>query len=120
MTLGQRLAELFFRSIEWNTRVLVDNTLEMQLKKVEEETLEEKELSDKGEDPTEEIADMFIATAGIARFDMEISLHLMVHVLSGLPITMEALVDAVEKKLEILEERKYGIVDGVYRHQTLQ
>lgn len=119
MTLGQRLAELFFRSVEWNTRVLVDNTLEMQLKKVEEESLEEKELSDRGGDPTEEIADVFIATAGVARFNMDLSLHLMVNVFSGLPITMEALADAVEKKLEVLEERKYGIVNGVYRHQTL-
>jgi hypothetical protein len=92
----------------------------MQLKKVEEEIEEGREKTELGLVASDEIADVFIATAGIARFDKEISMHLMINVLVGLPITLEELADEVEKKLKILHERNYTIVNGVYRHETLQ
>lgn len=120
MTTGSKLADLFIESIKWNEECLPENTLEMQLKKVEEEILEGKEKADSGVIAKDEIADVFIATAGIARFDKDIAMHMIWHAISNLPITLEELVEEVEKKLQILRERTYTIVNGVYRHETLQ
>lgn len=120
MSVGTRLARYFIKSVLWNEKNLPENTLEMQLKKVEEEIEEGKEKSELGLVASDEIADVFIATAGLARFDKEIAMHLMVNVMVGLPISLEELANEVEKKLKILEERSYTIVNGVYRHETLQ
>lgn len=120
MSIGTRLSKFFAMSIDWNQRRLPENTLEMQLKKVEEEIIEGREKAEKGITDVEEIADVFIATAGIGRFDLDLALHLMIGVFTGLPCTVKELADAVESKLKVIEERPYEIQNGVYRHPTIQ
>lgn len=99
---------------------LPDNTLDMQLAKIEEEVQECIEKSGLGLSTIDEIADVFIATAGVGRFKFDLALKMIVDVLTGMPCTVEELTEEVGKKLKILKTRKYRIINGVYHHETLQ
>lgn len=68
---GKMFEEFIDEIVEWNTKELPDNTLEMQLKKIDEEYGELK-LAMKRRDRKEmleEMADFFIAMMGLYRFD---------------------------------------------------
>lgn len=58
-----KLIELSLQAIKWNEKRLPNNTLEMQLKKVDEEFEEATEAADESEN-IKELADVFIALSG--------------------------------------------------------
>lgn len=119
--IAKKLTELAFKSAEWNARKLPENTLDMQLAKVEEEIEEVRTAFDKGliDEAEREIADVFLAIGGIIRFDKSLFFHMLVDFTDGLPTSFERLAELAEEKLAIIEERPYEIINGVYRHPTL-
>lgn len=115
---NKKVLELCLKSIEWNERKLPANTLEMQLKKVDEE-FEELFAAKEPEAKTQELADVFISMAGICRFCIWKGFAGVAGLLSGFEkygISIEEILQAAEKKLTTIENLNYVIVDGVYRH----
>lgn len=116
-----KLIELSLKAIEWNKRRLPHNTLEMQLKKVDEEFNEAIEAADKQEN-IKELADVFIALSGLGRFSIEkyyAGLFAFFLETGNTDLDIESLENEVEKKLKIIDGLTYLVVDGVYRHQTI-
>lgn len=116
-----KFIELSLKSIEWNKAKLPNNTLEMQIKKVGEEFNEFINTSDK-EDGMKELADIFIAIAGIGRFSIEkyfAGLLSFFAELNRTQIDLTLLEEEVEKKLKSINNLNYVVVDGVYRHSRL-
>lgn len=115
------LLELSLKAAKWNEEFLPENTLRMQLDKINEES---SELSDaiNREDLVQqrsELADVFIATSGLAAFNIRyyfLRMLVMIEMLELDSIDISFLIDDVKAKLEVLKKRKYEIVDGVYRH----
>lgn len=115
------LLELSLKAAKWNEEYLSNNTLMMQLDKINEES---SELSDaiNREDLVQqrlELADVFIATSGLAAFNIRyyfLRMLVMIEMLELDSIDISFLIDDVKAKLEVLKKRKYEIVDGVYRH----
>lgn len=109
--------------VEWNEKNLPDNTLEMQIKKYEEE-VEEYYDAVKNSDfnhQLEEAADVIISAIGFRRFNPGHSLiGYFNFVRSVNPCIMaEDLRAAIKKKLRVIKKRKYVIKGEVYKHETV-
>lgn len=116
-----KLIELSLQAIKWNEKRLPNNTLEMQLKKVDEEFEEATEAADESEN-IKELADVFIALSGVGRFSVEkyyAGLFAFFLELNNTTLDLELLQQEVEKKLNVIEQLDYVIQDGVYHHTLL-
>ena len=101
------------QSLEWNTIKLPNNTLELQLMKVDEE-IDEVIRAEDYQHQIEELADVLIAIGGVARFDELKAVCMFNNFIAVLDkfIFMDV-VDYAEQKIKILYERNY--LDG-YHH----
>lgn len=95
-------------SLEWNILILPDNTLELQLMKVDEEIDEVIKAKDY-QHQIEELADVLIAIGGVARFDELKAVNMFNNFIAILDkfIFMD-LIDYAEQKIKILYERDYS------------
>lgn len=95
-------------SLEWNMLMLPDNTLELQLMKVDEE-IDEVIRAKSYQHQIEELADVLIAIGGVARFDELKAVNMFNNFIAVLDkfIFMDV-VDFAEQKIKILYERDYS------------
>jgi hypothetical protein len=106
--------------IDWCTETFPDATLEGQLKKFDEESMEFSNTSSGTPDELEELADMFIVACSVMRFDMVEGMDCLDVVFMRLGVTMFGGTDlwkTVEHKMEKNRKRvweKSG--DGKYHH----
>lgn len=122
--LDEKFALLVHKSISWNIENLPFNTLLMQQKKIDEEIKELKEALKKEntEEILKEFADVFIATCGLGRFSTFLLEEQLPNLFTSMKtqkcdeFILNCIVEAIENKLNILEQRKYSICDGVYHH----
>lgn len=122
--LDEKFALLVHKSISWNIENLPFNTLLMQQKKVDEEIKELEEALKKQdtEEILKEFADVFIATCGLGRFSTFLLGEQLPNLFTSMKtqkcdeFILNCIVEAIENKLNILEQRKYSICDGVYHH----
>lgn len=100
-------------SLDWNYKKLPNNTLDLQLKKVDEE-IDEVVNAKNYQETVEELADVLIAIGGVARFDGEKAMNMFNTFVSFLDrfIFMD-MVDYAERKIKIIHQREYP--DG-YHH----
>lgn len=104
---------LLNESVIWNRKKLPNNTLSLQIKKINEE-ISEVEKAETYEDKVSEMGDVLIAIGGIARFDREFAKELYTRYTNGLDkyLYMD-IVDQAVNKIPVLWERTYN--DG-YHH----
>ena len=102
-------------SLDWNYKKLPNNTLDLQLKKVDEE-IDEVVNAKNYQETVEELADVLIAIGGVARFDGEKATDMFNNFIGFLDrfIFMD-MVDYAERKIKILHERTYS---NEYKHDT--
>ncbi len=105
-----RLQKLILNIIDWNIKNLPDNTKEMQLAKRNEELTEFEEAD--AEHKILEAVDVLITEIGLLRYDHR-RLNCWLAILEYLP---DEFIDELENKYRILLQRKYEVVNGVYRH----
>ena len=100
-------------SVIWNKHKLPNNTLELQLKKINEEQ-DEVEAAETYSEKIKELGDVLIAIGGVARFDKQFAKELYTRFTTGIDkyLYMD-IVDEAEKKLPELWKRTYA--DG-YHH----
>lgn len=100
--------------IEWHEQTFPDATLEGQELKYRDELLE---WSDSGCEDVFELADMFIVACGIARFSLEKGLYYIADAYAAATeIGTDELFGAVQEKMQINRQRKWGIGKGNYQH----
>lgn len=93
------------QSLEWNTIKLPDNTLELQLLKVDEKINEVIKTKDY-QHQIEELADVLIAIGGVARFDESKAVNMFNNFIAVLDkFVFMDLIDYAEQKMKILYER---------------
>lgn len=100
--------------MQWHKETFPDTTLEEQLNKF---LLEYAEWAKS--DETDEIADMFIAGCGIARFSLlEFSkvFSIIINTLFHCRLKEEDLVEPINSKMAINRKRTWHKVNGEYRH----
>ena len=102
-------------SLEWNIKRLPNNTLNLQLKKVDEE-IDEVVNAKNYQETIKELADVLIAIGGVARFNEEKAVNMFNNFINFLDkfIFMD-MIDYAEQKIKILYERSYS--DG-YKHDS--
>jgi lipopolysaccharide/colanic/teichoic acid biosynthesis glycosyltransferase len=105
--------------IQWHKETFPDTTLEEQWHKFELE-MEEFDKAKSYDNKVKELADMFIATCGIARFSLSFSLiffSIIYKKLKHLESKQELNFDkAINDKMAINRKRKWHKVNGEYRH----
>ena len=104
--------------MQWHKETFPDTTLEEQMDKF---LLEYAEWTES--DETNEIADMFIASCGIARFSiLEFSkvFSIIIDTLFHCRLKEEDLVEPITSKMAINRKRKWHKVNGEYRHVDLR
>ena len=108
-----KMLNLLNASVLWNKQKLPNNTLDLQLKKIEEEEREVLEAVTY-EEKMAELGDVLIAIGGLERFDRKLAQKKLQEFLCSLdaPLVMEA-IDEGLKKMPILWRRDYP--DG-YHH----
>lgn len=105
--------------IKWHEQTFPYATLEGQEQKWEDERLEWENASSRTPDELLELADMVIVCCGIMRFDYANGFNYLSVTLGKLyftPFDGEQLWNAVEKKMQINRQRKWGIGKGNYQH----
>lgn len=101
--------------IQWHKDTFPDATLEGQFSKFNEEKTEM--MMAIGTHRLEELADMYIVSCGIARFNYAMGLDRMLQTLNSLRnYTIQELLYAVESKMEINKKRKWQKSNGLYHH----
>lgn len=102
-------------SVDWNIKVLKENTEEMQLRKILEElreTLDAKTHQER----IEEKADVLIAIFGLARFDERMSLTFEELFIKFSSTEFKEILIEANNKINTLWERTYIKKNGVYKH----
>lgn len=105
--------------IEWHEQTFPDATLEGQEQKWDDERLEWENTSSGTPDELYELADMVIVCCGIMRFDYAKGFNYLSVTLGKLyvtPLDGEQLWNAVEKKMQINRQRKWGKQGNSYQH----
>lgn len=105
--------------IEWHEQTFPDATLEGQEQKWDDERLEWENTSSGTPDELYELADMVIVCCGIMRFDYAKGFNYLSVTLGKLyvtPLDGERLWNAVEKKMQINRNRKWGKKGNSYQH----
>lgn len=109
----------------WHRETFPDATLLTQLEKFKEETQEwhnSQHITDEGiiVGDISELADMFIAACGIARFNRIDAIFNFMYVADELENSTYASIDleqAIDAKMEINRARKWNNKDGYYKHK---
>lgn len=100
--------------IEWHEQTFPEATLEGQTAKFADERKEFEQ-----EPSLEEWSDMFIVACGIARFDSILALHYFsdcFKILERQAIINIYIQQAVDKKMEINRNRKWGKIGNKFQH----
>lgn len=102
-------------SVKWNISKLPDNTLELQMMKVNEE-IDEVIEAKSYQEQVQELADVLIAIGGVARFN-KLKAVCMFNNFIGLldKFIFMDVVDYAEQKIKILYERNYS---NGYKHDA--
>lgn len=105
--------------IAWHTETFPEATLDGQIAKFLEETIEYKTATSVSA-MVEELADCFIVACGIARFNPVYGCRYFGDVFSIFTsnngITVSKLQDAIDAKMEINRQRKWNKGNGEYKH----
>lgn len=108
--------------IKWHAETFPDATKEGQIDKFQGELKEFAatllEPDDDDNHRTEELADMFIAACGVARFDTEraTACFAVVNALKNFYLWDFGLDNAVNTKMAINRKRRWNFADGKYQH----
>lgn len=111
-----RFMMLACEAAKWNIENLSENTKEMQYNKIKEE-YDEFGRAKISKESYDEVADIFIATAGLGRFDLnDCFRRLDSFLLTFQFMDEDNIIRCIEEKLNIIRERSYTVVGSTYRH----
>lgn len=104
--------------MQWHKETFPDATLEGQVDKFVDEQVECTNAKN-ADEKIDELADMFIVACGIGRFsqqDFICDISLIKELMDQHNISCVRLEAAVNKKMEVNRQRKWGKRDGKYQH----